>query len=395
MWYHAAAMTDPQQPFVSCAACGEQTPPGNYCVRCGAPLEGHEGPSRRRAGFAAAPHEHAHLPMPVSTLYPHLPRASMLGFHAALAGGAALVVILAAFRLFPVALIAAAVLLPLVTLIYLYDIDVYEEEPGWAITCTLVWGIATGVGVALLARGVLPTGAALIDKHSTNNVVTGGILIPALGTLCMLAGPLLLIRSPRFREVLDGANFGVVTAVAFTGAEAVVYGFHVLGQGVRPSGAAAPWIWRLLSISIAEPVLAMGAIGFATAAIWFRFRAHPRDPAGMHAFGHPVVAVVLAFALTIGGAIGETFLPAGAWLAWLVAFDLVALWLLRRTLHIALLEEAADIEIGPPFTCANCGATTPRHTFCSNCGVSLRAMPKARNAPPAPEVQRPAPEGGT
>jgi len=68
---------------------------------------------------------------------------------------------------------------------------------------------------------------------------------------------------------------------------------------------------------------------------------------------------------------------------------------LRRTLHVALLEEAADIEIGPAFTCANCGATTLRHTFCGNCGISLRAMPKVRQAPPAPEVHRPAPEGGT
>ena len=37
--------------------------------------------------------------------------------------------VLGALRLFPVGLIAGAVLLPLVTLLYLWDTDIYEDEP--------------------------------------------------------------------------------------------------------------------------------------------------------------------------------------------------------------------------------------------------------------------------
>ena len=58
----------------------------------------------------------------------------------------------------------------------------------------------------------------------------------------------------------------------------------------------------------------------------------------------------------------------------------VALIWLRRVLHLGLLQEAAEIETGPDIQCANCGATTPRHAFCINCGVSLLALPNARRA---------------
>jgi len=80
----------------------------------------------------------------------------------------------------------------------------------------------------------------------------------------------------------------------------------------------------------------------------------------------------------IAGAVGETFLSVGWWLATVVALDLVSLALLRRALHLGLVEEAAEVEIGPAITCANCGATTARHTFCGNCGIALKALPKDR-----------------
>lgn len=131
-----------------CPSCGQETPDGNFCVRCGAPLRSGEAgsaPSRSRTQYAAAPHEPLLAPMLVSTLFLHLPRESMVGFRAALGGGAALVVVLAALGLFPVALIAAAMLLPILALRYAVDVDIYEDEPIWAMTLTFVWGALAGV----------------------------------------------------------------------------------------------------------------------------------------------------------------------------------------------------------------------------------------------------------
>jgi hypothetical protein len=363
-----------------CPTCGLQTPTGQFCVRCGAPLHRQLGHARERGEFAAHPEERRYAPWLVSTLFPHLPKHSERHFHVALGVGAALVIVLGALRLFPVALITAAVLMPLLTILYFYDVDIYEAEPAWAAGWTLLWGAVTGVGVGLLAKAVAPTGAALIDRGSTAHVVTGGILLPALGVVLMLAGPLVLLRDRHFNETLDGAGFGAAAAATFAAGQAVVVGVDVLGGGLRPQGAVLPWIARLIAIAIATPVLSMSAIGAATAAVWLRYRAPAKDRGALGLFGSPAVAVLLAAVLVIAGAVGNTFMSPWVWLAWLAVLDPIALVLLRRALHVGLLEEAAQIEIGAPITCASCGASTATHSFCGNCGIALKALPKARRA---------------
>src|SRR5437764_7492620 len=144
--------------MITCQSCGGETPEGRFCIRCGAPLgQGHRGKSSTRLHYAAAPHERVALPALVSSLFPHLPRSSHWGFRIALLSGGGLLVILAATRLFPLGLIAAAVLLPLIVVLYLIDVDVYEEEPAWAMALTLLWGVATGVGFGLIAVAVSPS----------------------------------------------------------------------------------------------------------------------------------------------------------------------------------------------------------------------------------------------
>jgi hypothetical protein len=348
-------------------------------VRCGAPLaEEFEGRSSTRTHFAAAPHEHVALPMVVSSLFPHLPRASHMTFRLALLLGTVVVMILAVAGLYPVALIAAAMLLPLLVVLYLVEVNVYEDEPLWAMALTIGWGAVAGVGFGLLALAVAPSSSALIINGSSQYLVWQGLVLPFLGFWVLLGGPLILLRYHRFNSVLDGVTFGACAAAAFGGAEAITYGFHVLGSGLRPGGADLPWIWRLLSLGIAMPVLTMGAAAAACAALWLRHRAPARDAEALGPMGHPAVALPVAALLVMGGAVGEVFLPAGAWLAWLIVFDVVVIVLLRRAMHVGLLEESLEIPIGPEFTCSNCGQHTARHTFCSRCGISLQALPKAR-----------------
>jgi hypothetical protein len=369
-----------------CPSCHERTPTGNFCVRCGAPLDDEAmpgRPSRNRPQFAAAPNELLHAPRVISTLFPQLPRPSMADFRMVLTIGTAVVAMLAALRLFPVALIAAAMLTPLLMTLYLVDVDVYEDEPVWAMCLTLGWGAAAGVGIGVLAVALAPTNVDVVVHGGEKGWITSGVVIPLLGLGVLLAGPLVLLRYRRFNDVLDGVTFGAATAAAFVGAEAVTYSVSVLGGGVRPDGVIGPWIWRVISIGIAVPVLTMCAAAVACAALWLRYRAPLRDRKVLGASGHPAVALPLAGALVVGGAIGETFLPSGAWLGWLLTFDLVGVLLLRRAIHVGLLEESREIPIGPEITCPNCLARTARHTFCGNCGVSLQALPKARPAPDA------------
>jgi hypothetical protein len=131
-----------------------------------------------------------------------------------------------------------------------------------------------------------------------------------------------------------------------------------------------------VALGIATPVLSMTSIGIAAAALWLRFRAPVEDRRRLGAAGNPAVALAIAFALVIGGAVLEPLLPIGLWLLVLLALDLVGLVLLRHAIHVGLLEEADEIPIGPEIVCANCGHRTATHTFCGNCGIALKALPK-------------------
>jgi hypothetical protein len=365
-----------------CPNCHRPTPDGNFCVRCGVPLDDDAAPTSApaRPQFAAAPAEREYVPWLVSTLFPQLPRHSDRHFRLALIGGAALVIALAAFRLYPVAVIVAALLMPLLVVLYFYDVDIYEQSPTWAIGWTLGWGAVAGVGVGFLARALYPSGFALIDRGSSELLIGGGLIVPAVGVAVMLIGPIALLRYRLFNETLDGATFGAATAAAFSAGLAVVAGAGSLRSGLRPAGAQLPWIERLVALGVATPVLSMAAIGIAAAALWLRFRAPVEDRSKLGPAGNPVVAIVLAFALVIGGAVLEPLLATGLWLAALAVLCPIGLILLRRAIHIGLLEEADEIPIGPEIVCANCGHETASHTFCGNCGIALKALPNAGRA---------------
>jgi ribosomal protein L32 len=113
--------------------------------------------------------------------------------------------------------------------------------------------------------------------------------------------------------------------------------------------------------------------------MWLRYRSPARDASALGPAGHPALAFTLAAVLVVAGAAAEPLLPAGAWLVWLGFLDGVAVILLRRAIHLGLLQESLELEIGPELACPNCGAATARHTFCQNCGISLQALPKSRH----------------
>src|SRR5207253_6814610 len=165
-----------------------------------------------------------------------------------------------------------------------------------------------------------------------------------------------LLPNRRYNDVLDGATFGAVTAATFAGAQAIAYGTHMFDHGLRPVGEVWPWVIRVVTTAVAQPVLAMAAVGFAAAALWLRYRSPAEHRRALGSVGHPVVAVPLAAALVLAGSVTEPLLEGGTWLAVLAVLDIVALFLLRRAIHVGLLQEAAELEPGRELTCSNCNA---------------------------------------
>jgi hypothetical protein len=369
--------------LVTCNQCGNDVPRMKFCVRCGHTLEDeYRGEQlRRKQSFAAEPDEPVRAIALISTLFPQLPRADMHVFRFALIAGMVIVIGFAALGAFPLAITTAALIVPLLMVLYLWDVDVYEDEPRIVLAATMAWGAAMGV-LASLVIHQLP-GAAGTRGLDVPALALGGVLVPLVTAALMLTGPLALLRWPRFNDVLDGATFGGSSAVAFVGAKLLVDSTSMWGGGLRPGGDPLQWSIKLVSLGIVEPLIAAAVIGSIAAAFWLRYRAPVRDRTGLGAAGSPLIAALAGATLLIASGLARSALGPVATLIVEVVVAAIALLWLRSVIHFGLLQEAREVEIGPSLRCPNCGNETPHHTFCGNCGISLSALPRRARARPA------------
>ncbi|HUO72046.1 MAG TPA: zinc ribbon domain-containing protein [Solirubrobacteraceae bacterium] len=394
--------------LTKCEHCGSEVPASRFCIRCGHELEGGEtalsqfsrvpgasavgrglsgvlsiDPSSLsgvRRAFAAAPHESVLRPTIVSTIFPQLPRPSMAAFRTCLGLGLASVLVLGLAGLYPVALIAGAVLLPVLVVLYMVDVNVFEEQSLPVIGGTLLWGLAAGAVTAVIAKSLSPSGSDVFVGDHSSLVLTRGILIPLLSMVLILAGPLAMLRYPRFATVLDGATFGAASASAFVAAEVIVQALSVLGHGLRPPGSVGPWLVQLAIIAIALPLVTMASMAASAGVVWLRVRAPIRDRSALGRLGSLYLALPVGAAFLVVSAVVQITLPSGVALAIIAVLAVLALLWLRQVIHLGLLEEALLIEDAPIITCANCGHRTRRGTFCENCGIALAALPASRSS---------------
>jgi hypothetical protein len=373
---------------MTCPHCGRDVPREQFCVVCGEPL------ADGGRGYAASPHERWWHPRVVSSIFPHLPRADMRPFRLALLGVAAGVVVLCLARLYPLALVAAAVSVPLLFVLYLWDVDVYEDEPLRVAALTVAWGALAGAGLGLASREVASAVSLLQGEPDTHDLVWLGIVLPLAALALMLAGPLLLLPYRKFDDCLDGVVFGATCASTLLAAEAIANSWSFLQLGLRAAGDPSLWIPRLLTLGVTMPVLAAGVAGATCGAFWLRLRSPMTERRALGVFGSPLVAVVVAAAALVGASVGELYLGHWSTLALTAALAAAALVWLRRTIQLGLRQESEEKVVGPPIECPSCRHETPLHTFCGNCGVALHALPKQGAAhadrPPGSTRLRPA-----
>jgi len=370
-----------------CPQCGHSVPPLRYCVRCGSPLD-RQG---RPRGFAAHPGEPARALRLFSTLFPHLPRAGYDSFRQALALGLAVVAVLVVAGLFPLALGGAAILVPALFVLYFIEVDLYERAPLTIIAATLAWGALIGAVLGVAAR--LASGSAAADTTSDlSAAVPAAIALAVLGAALATIGPLTLVRHRAFNDVLDGATFGAISGAVYASTVALVRAGDLFAAGLHPGGDPVPWLVRLATLGVAQPILLAAISGSVCAAFWLRYRAPVRDRGALGWLGKPAWAALAGVALLAGATAARVLLDLfGGLLLTTIATALGLLWL-RATIHVGLLEEANEAEVGPPVHCANCGRMTPGHTFCGWCGVSLQAQPKSpANLAVSTDPAKPAP----
>ncbi|SEH52620.1 Membrane proteinase PrsW, cleaves anti-sigma factor RsiW, M82 family [Mycolicibacterium rutilum] len=389
-------------PTTECRICKTDVPAGEYCGLCGCHLtpRKREGPDWLRArDFGAAPNEHLLQLSVASSLFPHLPQRSRTAFRIGLVVLLAALVAFTLLRL-PAALVTVAALgLPLLYLIYLRESDAFRDFPIRTIALTMGLGIGLGVGWVLLTGAMVARsyGVGLGTGIVGARMLRDGIGIPLGGVVLMLL-PAVIVRvwRPPSREALDGFMVGALGALTFTAAATLTRLWPQFGTGVVSRRPMESLLVEAGIRGVAVPLTAAAAGGLIGAALWFTRPPSKRDQ-------HPGVvrAVLVGFAVAVLvvylglGLIDVSHFPQVLMLMLYLLLAVIALFLLRLGLHLALLHEAHDeIRSDEPLLCPHCGHVVPDMAFCPACGVATRASSRSsrRSRREARPVRGPRPD---
>jgi hypothetical protein len=358
-------------PIVTCPHCGAAVPSGEFCGHCGAHLR--TGSTRRSHAYAAVPNQRvAHLAI-VSTLFPHLAHRRSGPFRVAIVAGGALVVMLAALHLFAPATVAAVFLLPVLYLMYLYEVEVYEDEPWLIVGATMLLGALLGLAFANVTGPLLSQLDLTGDRESA--FVLAGIAIPVVAQFLMLAGPafLYLFRA-RFREPLDGLTFGAASGLGLSLASSLTAFWPLISGPLVATGSPFDWAVRLTRAGLLIALINACTTALIAASWWL----HRYDERRGGRLRSSVLAtLVVGFGTQI--AIGVIGSVVGNLLVGVVLLALVAaalLLYLRFVIHDALMVEGAEHGIGPPSPCPECHRLVPTMAFCPACGAARAAGSK-------------------
>lgn len=297
-----------------CEHCGVEVEDGAFCSACGA------HPERARA----RPYRWALV-------------AGALGVVATLlAGNVGLAIVL------------AALVVPIICVGSIHRAKVRAGESLGALATAAVIGGLAGAGLALLTRSYLEQLAlAQIVAMAQGGpplslVLLLGITLPLLGELVKLIGPLFLRRWPRFRdEVMNGAVLGAASGVGFAAGSTLVNYWPIIRGGYAPTGAAgiSDWTATLMGLAILRPLIHGTTGGLIGAGIW----------AATLRRGNVTLPVVVGLGGAVAYSLGELLLLNRGTLAVLALHGLVLALLLTtlpRTIHEALLLDGRAAGAG-------------------------------------------------
>ena len=361
-----------------CDHCAQDVPDGAFCTRCGA----HQGTTytaekakTREHRYAAHPGEHVAQPSIFTTLFPHLGHHKIHEFRWAFIAGLGGVLVLYVAGLITAAILVAAFLVPVLYLVYLYEAQVYRDEPALVLGFTIGGGILVGIVVTLFERLIYnplqynpnPLSGATV---SIGAVLVLGLVVPIIQEALKPIPAFFLPNRADFPETIDGLVFGVAAGLGFSLAETLV-GFSSALTSLPPHVAPGNWIYDLATLAIFQPILQGSTTGMIVATIW-RFR---RGRLARREIGGVVMAVIAHVAFSSGTVVMKdaAFNPLFI-LVWQAAIVGTLLIYIRYLLHYSLLEEAAHMGFAET-VCANCHMHIVASGFCPNCGMALSAAP--------------------
>ena len=361
-----------------CDHCAHDVPDGVFCTRCGA----HQGTTyefgnarTREHRYAAHPGEHVAQPSVITTLFPHLGHHKVHEFRWALIVGLAGVLVLYIAGLITAAILVSAFLVPVLYLIYLYEAQVYKDEPAVVLGFTIGGGVIAGIVVTLLVHLVynpLANNPNPLGQPSVNlgAVLLLGLLVPVVQEVIKPLPAIFLPNRADFPETVDGLVFGVAAGLGFSLAETLI-NFSSTIASLPAHVEPGNWIYSLATIAVLQPLLQGSATGMIVATIW-RQRL---GKLGGREIGGVAMALIAHVAFSGGGQLlAQTSINPLFIIIWQAAIVGALLVYIRYLLHHALLEEAAHMGFAET-VCPSCHMHIVASGFCPNCGMALTAAP--------------------
>lgn len=323
----------------------------------------------------------------VSTIMPRGVVARPNTYRLALEITLALVALTAIVGAVPIAVMIAAFAVPVVYIVYLYDVNLWEDEPitvtGAAFLLTLVLSIGWTIAwLAMSGSSVLPHLVPGLGGPTVLGFLVAGVLAPVVGEIIRQVGPLFLASRPKFDDLMDGLTFGVISGVAYATGDTLVKHWSLITGGFSSGNDGGSWLALLVLEGFIKPLVLGTATGIACA----EFSGLGEGYDGFtNRYFRGLGEAMLASVLYFGGTYLLSFVPnpvVGTVLSILYGLVLLAVLLIRvRTvLHKGLLEAALESQarnagVGPDGTlkfCSRCEMPLlPNAAFCGNCGTTV------------------------
>jgi hypothetical protein len=390
---------------VACPTCASDNPEvASFCYRCGTSLRAVGGDAKRSASYAVQSAEGVTQFALISTVMPHTSRRSADNYRWAMIISGVLILGATALGLLPIAVAAAAFLVPLAYLIYIDDVNLWEEAPAAVVVGLFVATGALAVLVSMFffdwvfdaqwasfAGGGRARGG--IGSMSFPALLIFAVLLPIVAEVAKNVFAVLLAARPQFDDMIDGLTFGVAAGTAYAAVETlVVYSSVFTAQDFRTTSGIASWLVIVVNVMVIKSLIYGTATGIAVAS--FSGKGEGYDgftPAYFANFGLAVGANVLYWLgirlmayLPFGNALG---------LVWGFAILVALVIKIRMMLQEALLEAAVEAAAKGDGSedkrstfvetfCPECeNMLLANASFCIVCGTSVRASSRqARSA---------------
>ncbi|MGA4508561.1 PrsW family intramembrane metalloprotease [Propionibacteriaceae bacterium G1746] len=377
---------------MNCPRCTTELATGAlYCHVCGHQLS--SGTAERRS-FVVKPDEPVRSFRLVSTIMPtgaaERPRTYQIAFGIALA----VAVVAALLGWTPIALMVAAFAVPIVYIVYLYDVNLWEDAPIPVTGLAFLLTGALAVGFTLLWRSWMPSSlsAGTVDGSGSTVSVTGvlimAVLVPVVGELIRQVGPVLLASRPQFDDLMDGLTFGIISGVAYATGDTLVRHWSLVQAGFNdPGQGAVTWTSLMVLEGFIKPLV----IGTATGIACAEFAGLGRGYDGFTPRYFMAVLEAVLWNVAYFGGVYLLSLVEATWLGLVLSLAWGALLLVGLVLRVrgvlqtglleAALEKAARFHgaapVGADGVLDHCPACEmplmAGAAFCGACGTAIQA----------------------